>query len=185
MLEGIEPAKKITAPKNFRPSVEFDGAEGSATTPGYKETPENFDDFLIDAGLDPNQVEIVPPIRTSKWQQRDGGDWLTSYKFTLRAKNSVIDLPALFAEAKKTKKPKQREAGKDKALIVAPADWQVGKVASKGNTTDLIARLEDSFDRIEEKARKGKYEQIVIIDVGDIIEGFNKKVTIKNFRATT
>jgi len=175
MLEGIEPAKKITAPKNFRPSVEFDGAEGSATTPGYKETPENFDDFLIDAGLDPNQVEIVPPIRTSKWQQRDGGDWLTSYKFTLRAKNSVIDLPALFAEAKKTKKPKQREAGKDKALIVAPADWQVGKVASKGNTTDLIARLEDSFDRIEEKARKGKYEQIVIIDVGDIIEGFNSK----------
>jgi len=175
MLENLEPAPHIKAPKNFRPSVEFDGQTGEATTPGYASEPENFDEFLRDAGLDPEQVEIVPPVRTSKWQQREGGEWLTSYKFTLRSKNSHIDLPALFAEAKKTKAPKRKETGKDKALIVAPADWQVGKVASKGDTQDLIARLYESFDRIEEQAKKGKYELIVIIDVGDIIESFSSK----------
>ena len=183
MLEGIEPAKKITAPKNFRPSVEFDGTEGTATTPGYTEEPENFDDFLRDAGLDPEQVEIVPPVRTSKWQQREDGEWLTSYKFTLRQKNSEINLPALLAEAKKTRQPKRKENPKGKAFIVAPADWQVGKVGSKGNTQDLIARLYDSFDRIEKKAKAGKYEQIVIIDVGDIIESFSSKANYQQLQS--
>ena len=183
MLEGIEPAKKILAPKNFRPGVEFDGVEGTATTPGYTSEPENFDDFLIDAGLNPETVEVVPPIRTSKWQQREDGEWLTSYKFTLRQKNATIDLPALFAEAKKTRKPKPKETTKGKALIVVPADWQVGKVGSKGNTQDLIARLYESFDRIEEKAKKGKYEQIVIIDAGDIIESFSSKANYQQLES--
>jgi hypothetical protein len=176
LLENIEPAKKIQAPNNFRPSVEFDGAEGSATTPGYKETPESFDDFLRDAGLDPEQVEIIPPIKTSKWQQRDGGDWLTSYKFTLRAKNSVIDLPALFAEAKKSKPSKPKEVKRrEKALLVCPSDFQVGKTGSRGGTKELIERVMKSYDIIEDKAKKGKYEKIVIIDLGDIIESVSNK----------
>ena len=183
MLDNLEPAKKIQAPKNFRPGVEFDGVEGTATTPGYTSEPENFDDFLIDAGLNPETVEVVPPIRTSKWQQREDGEWLTSYKFTLRQKNATIDLPALFAEAKKTRKPKPKETTKGKALIVVPADWQVGKVGSKGNTQDLIARLYESFDRIEEKAKRGKYEQIVIIDAGDIIEGFSSKANYQQLQS--
>ena len=183
MLENLEPAKKIEAPKNFRPSVEFDGTEGTATTPGYKEEPENFDDFLLDAGLDPRSVEVIPPIRTSKWQQREDGEWLTSYKFTLRAKNPEINLPALLAEVKKTRKPKQRLTPSDKALVVAPADWQVGKVGSKGNTQDLINRLYDSFDRIEERAKKGKYDRIIIIDVGDVIEGFTSKANYQQLQS--
>ena len=183
MLDNLEPAKKIQAPKNFRPGVEFDGVEGTATTPGYRSEPENFDDFLIDAGLNPETVEVVPPIRTSKWQQRENGEWLTSYKFTLRQKNATIDLPALFAEAKKTRKPKPKETTKGKALIVVPADWQVGKVGSKGNTQDLIARLYESFNRIEEKAKKGKYEQIVIIDAGDIIESFSSKANYQQLES--
>ena len=183
MLDNLEPAKKIQAPKNFRPSVEFDGTEGTATTPGYKEEPENFDDFLRDAGLDPSSVEVVPPIKTSKWQQREDGEWLTSYKFTLRQKNTEINLPALLAEAKKTRQPKRKENPKGKAFIVAPADWQVGKVGSKGNTQDLIARLYDSFDRIEKKAKAGKYEQIVVIDVGDIIEGFSSKANYQQLQS--
>ena len=183
LLDNLEPAKKIEHPKNFRPSVEFDGNQGTATTPGYSKEPENFDDFLRDAGLDPEQVSIVPPIRTSKWQQREDGEWLTSYKFTLTAKNSEIDLPALLAEAKKTKKPKRKEIQSDRAFIVCPADWQVGKTGSKGNTQDLIQRLYESFDRIEEKARKGKYDRIVIIDVGDIIESFSSKANYQQLQS--
>jgi len=32
MLENLEPARKVNAPKNFQPGLEFDGNEGQATT---------------------------------------------------------------------------------------------------------------------------------------------------------
>jgi len=184
LLDDLNPAKKIQPPKNFRPSVEFDGNQGTATTPGYSEEPENFDDFLRDAGLDPNQVEIIPPIRTSKWQQREDGEWLTSYKFTLAAKNSEINLPALFAEAKKSKPSKPKEIKRqEKALVVCPSDFQVGKTGSRGGTKELIERVMKSYDIIEEKAKKGKYEKIVIIDLGDIIESFQNKANYSQLQS--
>jgi hypothetical protein len=76
MLDGLEPAPKITAQPNFRPAIEFDGLEGEATTPGYSTQPANFDEFLQSAGIDPSDIDIIPPIRTSRWQQREGGEWL-------------------------------------------------------------------------------------------------------------
>ncbi len=88
MLENLKPADKVTAPPAYRPGVEFDGSEGTATTPGYDNEPENFDDFLIDAGLDPDGIDVIPPVRTSRWQQQRDGElvWLTSYRFTFRKK---------------------------------------------------------------------------------------------------
>jgi len=170
MLDGLQPAPKISAPPNFKPGIEFDGTEGIATTPGYSQEPENFDDFLRSAGIDPEGIEVIAPVRTSRWQQREGGDWLTSYRFQFRKRNPEIDLPALIAQAKKIKleRPKQAE---EKALIICPADLQVGKAnASRGGTPELIARLMRSFTRIEQKMKAGKYERIYILEMGDIIE---------------
>ena len=39
MLEDLEPAKKVQAPSHFRPGLEFDGNEGTATTEGLPEAP--------------------------------------------------------------------------------------------------------------------------------------------------
>ena len=179
MLDNLKPAAKITAPSNFRPSVEFDGTEGTATTPGYDSEPENFDAFLIDAGIDPEGIEVIPPVRTSRWQQQKDGEliWLTSYRFTFRRNNTNngIDLPLLFSEAKKTKKPTIKWHESDKAFVVIPADWQVGKVASRGGTKELIERLLASFDRIEAQIKAGKYDHIIIVDAGDIIESVSNK----------
>ena len=49
MLEDLEPAKKVQAPSHFRPGLEFDGTEGTATTEGLPEAP-NFDEFLGSVG---------------------------------------------------------------------------------------------------------------------------------------
>ena len=57
MLDNLEPAPKLQAPQNFRPGIEFDGLEGTATTPGLTSEPENFDDFLRSAGIDPTDIE--------------------------------------------------------------------------------------------------------------------------------
>jgi hypothetical protein len=176
MLENLEPAPKIEAAPNFRPGIEFDGTEGTATTPGLKAKPD-FNEFLIDAGFNPDDIEIVGTPRTSRWQQREGGDWLTAYRFTFRKRNPDINLTALLAEARKAK-PITPKGGQDKALIVCPADLQVGKVGSRGNSKDLIARVMQSFDRIEQMAKAGKYEHIYILDLGDIIESVSNKASM-------
>jgi hypothetical protein len=173
MLESLEPAPKITAQPNFRPAIEFDGLEGEATTPGYASQPANFDEFLQSAGIDPTDIDIIPPIRTSRWQQREGGDWLVSYRFTFRKKTREIDLPLLMSEARKGAGKRKEIKTTEKALIVAPSDFQVGKTGSRGGTQELIARVMRSYERIEQQMKSGKYERIFIMDIGDIIESFS------------
>jgi hypothetical protein len=170
MLDNLEPAPKINSQSNFKAAIEFDGTEGTATTPGYTTEPENFDEFLLSAGIDPTEIEVIAPIKTSRWQQREGGEWLTSYRFTFRKKSSIIDLPALLSQARKKVKQNKSTAITEKALIIAPADLQVGKTGSRGGTPELIARLFESFDRIEQQMKTGKYEIIYILEMGDIIE---------------
>jgi hypothetical protein len=174
-LDNLEPAPKLQAPQNFRPGIEFDGLEGTATTPGLTSEPENFDDFLRSAGIDPTDIEVIPPIRTSRWQQREGGDWLTSYRFTFRRKNPDIDLPLLMSEARKQVKEQKPKVTQEKALVICPSDFQVGKTGSRGGTKELIADVMRSYDRIEQRIKAGKYEQIYIMDIGDLIESFSSK----------
>src|SRR6056297_4195374 len=103
MLDNLQAAARVHEKPKVTPAVEFDGHEGTAVTPGYDAEPENFDEFLTDAGLDPADIEVIPPVRTSRWQQQKDGEliWLTSYRFTFRKKNTAIDLPTLYAQAKK------------------------------------------------------------------------------------
>ena len=170
MLDNLEPAPRINAQPNYRAAIEFDGTQGTATTPGYATEPENFDDFLLSAGIDPNGIEVVAPIKTSRWQQREGGEWLTSYRFTFRKKSIEFDLPTLLSEARKKLKETKPTNPAEKALVIAPADLQVGKTGIRGGTVELTARLLKSFDRIERQIKANKYERIFILDLGDIIE---------------
>ena len=130
MLEDLQPAKKIEAPSGFRPAVEFDGNEGVATTEGLQSQPD-FSEFLEARGYSSDEYEIVGSPRTSQWQRWDG-EWLTSYRFHFRKKVTSVDLPMLFAEAKKTKAPKPAKTSNGKAFVIAPADYQVGKTDVRG-----------------------------------------------------
>ncbi len=179
MLENLEPAPKITPPKDWRPAVEFDGSIGEATTPPTTGNQPDFTQFLIDQGFDPERVEIFGPVRTSRWQQREGGDWLVSWRFNFRMKADLdVDLPTLYAQAKKTKLPVRKETNQGKALVIVPADYQVGKVGSRGNTQDLIARVFASYERIEAKLKKDNYEKVIILDAGDMIESVSNKASM-------
>jgi len=184
MLENLEPAPKITVPKDFRPGVVFDGTEGTATTEGMAELP-NFDDFLLERGYPPEEYEIVGTPRTSQWQQREGGGWLTSYRFTFRKKVADLDLPTLFGLALKVKAPVVKVKTKETALVICPADLQVGKGASGGGTEELVARVLVSYDLIEAKVKAGKYEHLYILDMGDIIESFSSKANFEQLQSNT
>lgn len=168
MLEDLTPAP-INQPSPLGAvSVEFDGVEGVATTPGLPDGAD-FREFLIDAGYSPDEYEVVGNPRTSRWQRYDGS-WLTSYRFNFRLKNKELDLPTLYAQAKRTK-PAAPKPVQGKAFVILTADFQVGKVASRGGTRELIERIQAAYARIDAHLKKNKYERILILDAGDIVEG--------------
>jgi hypothetical protein len=184
MLDDLQPAKKVEAPAGFRPAIDFDGNEGTATTEGLPAAP-NFDEFLAERGYSPEEYEVVGTPRTSQWQRWDG-EWLTAYRFHFRKKVTDVDLPTLFAEAKKSKKtkaPKRNATGK--AFVICPADFQIGKGGSRGGHKESIERIHAAYDRIEEKLKVGKYDQIVILDMGDIVEGVNNKADMDQLVTNT
>ncbi len=171
MLENLQPAHKITAPQNFRPGVEFDGTDGIATTPGMTGQPD-FSAFLLEAGFDPAEIEIVGTPRTSRWQKYDG-EWLTAYRFNFKKRSAITDLPLLLQEAKKKAKIQPLPKPQDKALVVLWSDLQVGKVDYRGNSQTLIERIGLMQARLMDKIKTEKPKKVVFADLGDTIEGFN------------
>ena len=174
MLENLEPAGKVQKPRNVRPGVEFDGTEGTAVTPGYQTEPENFDEFLLDAGLDPATVEVIPPVRTSRWQQQQAGElvWLTSYRFTFKRKSGHIDLPLVMEQARKKVKPVKLPKPEAKCLVVLWSDLQVGKVDYRGGTEQLLQRVELTKARLLNQIAELRPAKVVFADLGDTVENF-------------
>lgn len=184
MLEDLTPAPKVDIPKDWRPAIEFNGSEGEATTQGFlpDEKPD-FDKFLVEAGFDPKEIEIVGEPRTSRWQVARpfplDPQWLTAYRFRFRKKAVLdTDLPTLYAQAKKAVSKVTRTGVEGKAFVIVAADFQVGKVGSRGNTQDLIARVFESYKAIETRLKKEKYEKIIIVDAGDIIESVSNMASM-------
>jgi len=183
MLEELEPARKIQAPKDFRPGLEFDGNEGTATTEGLPEAP-NFDEFLAERGYSPDEYEIVGTPRTSQWQRWDG-QWLTAYRFHFRRKVTDFDLPTLYAQAKRTAPKPVKKSKNQRTYVICPADYQIGKGGSRGGHEESIQRIHASYARIEEKLKAGNYDHIVILDMGDIVEGVSNKADMDQLVTNT
>lgn len=183
MLDNlVPPTVSAKVPKDWRAGVEFDGVNGEATTP-YSAEPTSFEELLTAAGLDPSEYEVIGNPRISKWQQRDGGDYLTAFRFSFTKKlGADVDLSLLYAQAKKTKPVKQRELGDD-VFVIVPADFQVGKSASRGGTPELIERVFASYARIEAKLKKGKWSRIVIVDAGDIVESVSNAASLAQLQS--
>jgi hypothetical protein len=184
MLENLSPASKIEAPKEFRPALDFDGSEGVATLPAVPngEAP-NFEQFLLEQGFDPAEYEIVGAPRTSRWQKYDG-DWLTSYRFNFRKTSPIGDLKLLWSKAKPPKKSKVQVKA-DTALVVMLADYQLGKSDHRGGAKEQLGRILSAYDNLEEQFRKGKYEQIIFVECGDIVEGFSNKMDQQQLASNT
>jgi len=187
LLENLQPAPKITAPQGWNPAIEFDGTEGTATTPGMEDKPD-FDQFLLDAGFDPAEIEIVGEPRTSRWQVASPWPaeprWLTSYRFRFRKIGKKTDLPLLYSQAyRKIKAKSLHVPNTGKAFVILWSDLQVGKTASRGGTQELIERCLTAIERITAEAKRVKPETIVLCDVGDIIENFGNAADLAQLQS--
>ena len=182
MLENLEPAKRVSVAPDFRPGITFDGSTGEAVTPGYVGNEQNFDEFLRDAGMSPDEIDVIPPVRTSRWQRYDG-EWLTSYRFTFRKKTSGVDLPLLLAEARRKSKPALLPKPEPKCLVVMWSDLQVGKVDYRGNSQSLIERVELMQARLVDQVKREKPERIIFADLGDTVENFGNAAPMQQLQS--
>jgi hypothetical protein len=156
-------------PSDWQPSAQWNGLSGEITSQPLEGNPD-FDEMLREHGHDPEKVEVVGDVRTSRWQRYDG-EWLTSYRFHIRTKTETVDLPALFAEAKK-RKPTQAKPAEGSALVVVWADPQTGKNDARGGTVELIARVQEKLSKLSNYAKKMKTAEAYFLNAGDPIEGF-------------
>jgi len=179
MLEDLNNpvAPKITYPEGWSPSVQFDGQGGEAILPGVPDgKPTDVDAFLVEAGIDPKEIEIVGEPRISRWQVARPFPlepmWMTSVRIRWRKINPDINLPLLYARAKKTKPVTPKEVPAGKALVILWSDLQVGKVDHRGGIEQMLWRVAETRVKLIDKVKQLKPEKIVFCDVGDIIENF-------------
>lgn len=179
MLENLNPAQKIEAPKDFRPALEFDGESGWAVTPAIPEGQvPDFEQFLLEQGFDPELYEVVGNPRTSRWQKYDES-WLTSYRFNFRLKRAERDLVLIYKEARKRLPKILVTTNFDKVLVVMLADFQLGKSDSRGGLQEQLERIHGAFTQVEQQVKRAKYAKVILAEMGDLIEGFYNKANIQ------
>lgn len=178
MLENLAtPAPKVPVPEGWNPSVVFDGEGGEATLPAVEgDNPVDIEGFLRDAGINPDEIDIVGEPRISRWQVARPFPlepaWHTAVRIRWRRKNAKLDLPLLYALAKKTKPIKSKPVASGKALVVLWSDLQVGKVDHRGGTEAMFMRIAETQVNLINKVKEVKPERIIFCDVGDTIENF-------------
>lgn len=178
MLEDlVTPAPKVQPPEGWSPSVVFDGNGGEATLPATADGEAvDVEGFLREAGINPDEIEIVGEPRISRWQVARPFPlepmWMTAVRVRWRKRNSTIDLPLLYSLVKKTKAVQPKPVATGKALIVLWADLQVGKVDHRGGIEAMLERVTQTQQRLVQLVKKNKPERILFCDVGDTIENF-------------
>lgn len=62
-------------------------------------------------------------------------------------------------------------------LAVVLSDLQIGKTGSRGGTPDTLRRLDNIIGQIADHCSRRRYQEILLIDAGDICEGFDNAVS--------
>jgi hypothetical protein len=110
---------------------------------------------------------------------------LTAYRFHFRKKVTDVDLPTLYSQAKRVKVREHKPKTSERVFVICPADFQIGKGGSRGGHEESIQRIHASYARIEEKLKAGNYDHIVILDMGDIVEGVSNKADMDQLQSNT
>ena len=182
MLENLNPAAKVEAPIDVRPAIEFTGDTLTATLPTGR---SDWEAFLQEQGFDPSEFEIIGTPRVSKWQTYHG-DWLSSYRFNFKRITQQTDLQLVWKTAKAAARiGKPFVPNSDKAFVIMLSDFQLGKSDHRGTHEQAVLSIFDSYLRIENKLKQLKPEQVIIAELGDIVEGFSNKADMQQLHTNS
>lgn len=62
-------------------------------------------------------------------------------------------------------------------LAIVLSDLQIGKTGSRGGTPDTLRKLNNIIGQIADHCARRRYQEILLIDAGDICEGFDNSVS--------
>lgn len=175
---------------------EWDGNAGFIQTGPLTERPRTWDDFIRDAGLDPDEVEVLEPVQvrgwdTSKREYDDDGRPITSivrahyYRLNIRRRALRVDLDELVKAAKRREtKRAQVTASADAAFLVALGDLQLGKMDGDGVEGTVRRFLDTTQAAIKRYRQISKGSPIYLAHLGDCIEGFVSQGGANTWRTT-
>ena len=180
----------VVHPKGWEPGYQWDGNTGNITTGPLAERPTTWDAWLVDAGMNPADVEVIEPVNVRGWDALQANiDPATGlrvssvvrmhyYRLNVRRLTSTNtpDLRQLFTSARAARRTGKAAAERPEkvasATVVLWADPQTGKVASRGGTAQLIERQQGYLEGIEAYSRKHRNDAAYLFDLGDLVEGF-------------
>lgn len=186
LADALDEAANSTPPAEPA-RVEWNPGDGTGTiftgAVGDDFDPNDAAAVLTAHGFNPD-THTVELTSAKRWEQRNRirgtsdyeRQWLHSFAYKVAQRQGAdIDLPALYAEARRTRpaKPAKRPKTGDATVVVAWADVQTGKVDRLGGVTELLERLDAKRANLEAYLKRSDFDHIVIADCGDILEGFD------------
>ena len=190
LLDDLKQAATPPTPAGFKPGVVFQGSTPvEVTTPPLPAMTEagEFAQAVKDLGYpipDGYTLELVEMqlVQHENFWTREatGDDAVTKPSSTFRYRFRVVeaticgreDLDALAEKARSEFFEVVDEPREPRSLVVALADFQTGKTDERGGTEELLARSESALARVVHKVIREKYDEVVLLDVGDSTEGF-------------
>jgi hypothetical protein len=167
--------------------ADWNGDEGSISTGALPDgfDPHNFDEVLTRLGYEPGEIGMEL-VSASRWEQRTAvrGDdgrktgemvsvYLNAYKYKAVRNALCVNLPALYADMRASRPRKKEPVSTGRTAVVCWADIQTGKTDHLGGVPELMERLEDKRTALKAWLKSGKFDHVVVADVGDIVEGFD------------
>lgn len=186
LSESLSNLSRPVAPKEWqkRKTWNADTGTGEMVT-GLIEPVEEFTELLERFGWNPDTVEIDGSVnawyKEQPWPKDEEGNeikegerpYLVSYFFKTRTREQNLDLVSMYeASRQKPLPPFKGTKTAGRITVVAFADAQIGKKASRGGTPELIERLKEKRAKLRAHLDKTKPERTVLAEVGDLFEGF-------------
>lgn len=156
------------------------GPKGGELCVNAEAPPDDWDDVLRELGLDTTIFAVADDtVEVRAWDMGIGGMQTTRLyyyraKVMLRSQRTTsVDVDELCRRAQRLKPRKPRTTtDSNRALVVALADWQIGK-GEGGGTEATVDRIHSCLDQALARARAEKPDQIVLAGLGDLAEGCN------------
>lgn len=183
LSNSLESLARPSIPKEWQQRRVWDGNKGEVVT-GLIEPVEEFTSLLERFGWNPETVEIDGTVnawyKEQPWPKDEEGNEviegerpnLVSYFFKVRTRETSLDLPALYAASRQEDLPPVQPYDPDRTTVVAFADAQIGKKASRGGTPELIERLKEKRAKLDAHLGRVLPQSLVLAEVGDLFEGF-------------
>lgn len=167
-------------PHNTGAKFEWNGNSGQIETGPLEDRPKTWDEFIKQFGLDPEEVEVIEPVKVRAWDAAIGeGQTKQMQHFTLTLQRRVLkrNIDDLINAAKGISgewlTPLDTDA--NMAYVVALGDLQLGKVDGdgvEGTVARFLASTKRAVERYKQLRADGWVGPIYLIHLGDCIEGF-------------